>query len=73
MISINVFEKIKETKELWCGDFNAHNWLWGSKNTDYKGEVIEQFMDDRSFVFLNTGEGTRFNLTENTVSSIDLT
>ncbi len=73
-ISIKLFEKIrKETKELWCGDFNAHNWLWGSKNTDYNGEVIEQFMDDRSLVCLNTGEGTRYNLTENTVSSIDLT
>jgi len=38
-ISIKLFEKIKkEKKELWCGDFNAHNWLWGSKNTDYNGE-----------------------------------
>lgn len=30
-------------------------------------------MDERSLVCLNTGEGTRYNLTENTVSSIDLT
>lgn len=34
-------------------------------------EVIEQFMDDRGLV--NTGEGTRFNITENMVSCIDLT
>ncbi len=30
-------------------------------------------MDDRGLVCLNTGEDTRFNITENTVSSIDLT
>jgi len=73
-ISIKLFEKIKkEKKELWCGDFNAHNWLWGSKNTDYNGEIIEQLMDERSLVCLNTGEGTRYNITENSVSSIDLT
>lgn len=73
-ISLNLLERIKKrNKELCCGDFNTHNWLWGSKNVDHNGEIIEQFMDNRSLVCLNTGEGTRFNLVGNTLSCIDLT
>lgn len=37
--------------EIWCGDFNAHISLWGSKLTDSNGEVVEELMDvDSSFV-----------------------
>lgn len=46
--------------------------MW-RKKIDHNGEIIEQFMDDRCLVRLNTGEGTRLNITENTVSSSEST
>ena len=54
------------------GDFNGHNVLWGSKDNDPRGEVIENFitkndiclMNDKSHTYLDSGKGT--------FSSIDL-
>ena len=33
---------------IWCGDFNAHNSLWGSEHTDNNGIVIEEMIDTRN-------------------------
>ena len=48
------------------GDFNGHNVLWGSKNKEHRGELIEDFitkndiclMNDKSNTFLDSGKGT---------------
>ena len=48
------------------GDFNGHNVLWGSKDNDHRGELIEDFitknniclMNDKSNTFLDSGKGT---------------
>ena len=48
------------------GDFNGHNVLWGSKDIDDRGELIEDFitkndiclMNDKSNTFLDSGKGT---------------
>ena len=48
------------------GDFNGHNILWGSNDTDPRGELIEDFitkndiclMNDKSNTFLDSGKGT---------------
>ena len=48
------------------GDFNGHNVLWGSKDNDHRGELIEDFitkndiclMNDKSNTFLDEGKGT---------------
>ena len=52
--------------------FNGHNVLWGIKDNDPRGEVIENFitkndiclMNDKSHIYLDSGKGT--------FSSIDL-
>ena len=41
---------------LW--DFNAHNVLWGSENTNGRGRVIEDFIVNNEICVLNTGEAT---------------
>lgn len=46
-------------KIVWCGDFNAHSTLWGSKSTDGNGLVVEEFMEDNGLVCINDGKGTR--------------
>lgn len=58
-------------REIWCGDFNAHNSLWGSKQTDLNGEAVEEMMNDRMLVCLNNGYGTRINIYKNETSCID--
>lgn len=32
-------------KIIWCGDFNSHSTLWGSRYTDVNGSNIEEFLD----------------------------
>ena len=57
---------------LLLGDLNGHNVLWGSKDNDPRGELIENFitkndiclMNDKSHTYLDSGKGT--------FSSIDL-
>lgn len=42
--------EVGNSKLIVCGDFNAHNTLWGSIKTDGNGSVIEEFMDDNLLV-----------------------
>lgn len=53
------------TGEIWCGDFNAYNTLWGSHHIDTNGEVVEELIEKRARVCLKDGIGTRvFSLFE---------
>ncbi len=58
---------------VWVGDFNAHNPLWGSKNKDKNGALIEDFLDKYSLVVPNDGRPTRFQVGNGKLSCIDLT
>ena len=47
------------------GDFNGHNILWGCKDNNPKGNIIEEFitkndlclMNDKSYTYLHTATG----------------
>ncbi len=65
--------KKRESKTLICGDFNAHNGLWGSEKTDKNGSIVEEIIDDLNLVCLNTGEGTRLDPITGKFSAIDIT
>lgn len=41
-----------------CGDFNAHNTIWGSDHTDARGRSIENIMDKFDITLLNDGSPT---------------
>ena len=56
-----------------CGDFNAHNILWGSEGTDYNGRVVEELLEGRQLVILNDGAGTRLDVSTGRESVLDLT
>ena len=56
-----------------CGDFNAHNILWGSEGTDYNGRVVEDLVENRQLVVLNDGAGTRIDVRTGRESVLDLT
>lgn len=49
--------------KLLCGDFNAHNCLWGRKKTDNNGE-IDDFIEEHS---------TRMAIMTGVTSCLDLT
>ena len=62
---------------LIMGDFNGHNYLWGSHDVDTWGEVIERFTDRQNLCILNDGTHTylkpQAQHVTNPTSAIDLT
>ncbi len=60
-------------KMMMCDDFNAHNSIRGSRNTDKNGEVIEEFMEENSLVCLNDGNPTRIDIIRGAMSCLDIT
>ncbi len=61
-LSKEVLENIRgntNQKVIWCGDFNAHNILWGSVKTDYNGLIVEEMLDWGQLVCINNGCSTR--------------
>lgn len=55
------------------GDFNVHNYLWGSSKNDAKGRIIENWLNTDNLALLNTGSATYHNARSNTFDAIDLT
>ena len=43
---------------LITGDFNGHNYMWGSPDADTRGEIIERFTDKHNLCILNDGTHT---------------
>ena len=43
---------------LITGDFNGHNYMWGSHDVDTPGEIIERFTDKHNLCILNDGTHT---------------
>ena len=57
---------------LVLGDFNAHSHLWGSKNDDKRGKVVEDILDSHQLILLNNSVHTRFDSHNQTSSLLDL-
>ncbi len=75
-ISNSILEEVigdTQGKIIICGDFNAHSGVWGSKNTDNNGIIIEEFIEEHSLVCLNDGEPARMDIVKGGMSCLDLT
>ena len=57
---------------LLLGDFNAHSTLWGGRNTDTRGKVIEDIMLKYNLSLLNNGSTTYLHPATGSLSAIDL-
>ena len=57
------------------GDFNARHTLWDSnfREKNKNGDNLVNFLNNSDYVALNTGQGTRLNIENGTMSAIDLT
>ena len=65
-----LLEKLGDSTII-TGDFNAKNTLWGSQNTDRKGNYLENTFANVNLICLNNKEGTRIN-NNGTLSCLDL-
>ncbi len=75
-ISNSILEEVMgdtQGKIIICGDFNAHSGVWGSKNTDNNGIIIEEFIEEHSLVCLNDGEPTIMDIVKGGMPCLDLT
>lgn len=70
---LEAIEGQDRTNIVWCGDFNAHNSLWGSGSTNGNGQTIEELLDARNLVCLNDGSNKRINISTGKESVLDLT
>ena len=72
-IVIEALEKLYNNRKfILLGDLNAKSTLWGSKQTDRRGNIIEKFLSNNNLVCLNNGQGTRLNRS-GTLSHLDIT
>ncbi|XP_023243244.1 uncharacterized protein LOC111641338 [Centruroides sculpturatus] len=55
-----------------CGDFNAHNTMWGNSSTDVRGRIIADHLMSTDTILLNDGQFTYYNPKGNK-TAIDLT
>ena len=56
---------------IMVGDFNAKHNIWGSPVNDYRGKMIERFIENNNLVCLNNGEPTRMHF-NGSLSHLDL-
>ena len=54
------------------GDFNGHHILWGSKDINDKGRIIENFIDNHGLCLYNTKTPTYLQPATGTYTSLDL-
>ena len=57
---------------LLLGDFNGHNILWGSKENNSRGELIENFITNNDICLMNDKSNTYMHDPTGSFSSIDL-
>lgn len=60
------------TPLLIFGDFNAHSSIWGSRDTNPRGRMIENFIADNCLCLLNNGDHTYFHEPSKTYHTLDL-
>lgn len=67
----NLLNQIPSPRMI-VGDFNAHNYLWGSKKQTPLGHKIETILEQLNLNLLNDGQNTRFDSKTGESSAIDL-
>jgi len=71
-IMTNFFNSIPSPLIL-CRDFNGHSLIWGSKDLNNRGNVIEYLLNELNISILNNHkQPTYFNVANGTFSTIDM-
>jgi len=68
----NIIDQLP-TPFILLGDFNSHNILWGCNDTDQRGTIVQQILDNNNNInILNNGQATRISASTGNLSAIDL-
>ena len=67
-----VAARSKLCKFILFGDFNSHDTLWGCKDTNKKGKMLEKVINENDMCLLNNGAYTYVNPSSGNHSAIDL-
>ena len=70
---INIIKPHLTNSTIICGDINAASPLWGHKNKNPQGKIVEEVVEGLDLVVLNTGEITRWDTHNSTGNPIDIT
>ena len=54
------------------GDFNGHNFIWGSDDVNDKGRIIEDFINKNNLCLYNNKTPTNLHPATGTCTSLDL-
>ena len=60
------------TPFLLLGDFNGHNFIWGSDDVNDKGRIIENFINKNNLCLYNNKTPTYLHPATGTYTSLDL-
>ena len=69
---LDSFLKQLPSPYLLLGDFNGHNILWGNKENNSRGELIENFITNNDICLMNDKSNTYMHYPTGSFSSIDL-
>ena len=72
-VRVKQCDKIITKKQLYWGNFNIHNEIWGIKKTDKKGKIIESILHKHQLCIYNNKSNTYLHPATSTYSVIDLT
>ena len=76
ILDLEVLERVEgqdRSTVMWCGYFNAHNMLWGGKQVDGIGQVMDNLIVIKDMVCLNDGRGTRIDVATGKEDALALT
>ena len=67
----NLFDQLP-TPFIICGDFNAHSIVWGCRDNNPRGDIVDNFIQSHDLCLLNDGSQTYLHPGHGTFSAIDL-
>lgn len=55
------------------GDFNSHNEIWGGRETNRRGKIIESIIEEKQLCLFNKKQHTYLHPGTGTYTAVDLT
>lgn len=66
----NIQKIFPHKRSIFVGDLNAHNKLWGCLETNNRGKIIEEILNENNLVILNTGQPTHITSNQSNCHSV---
>jgi ribonuclease HI len=70
--ALNTYSKVKNIPIIMGGDANAHHIIWGSTDTNHRGEILLEYLATTDLILKNRGVEATF-VTRNRAEVLDIT